>query len=71
VLLKLVLLSQARNNYILAEIEGHVDHKFLGVSEEVGNCLSFIPVHTRPWQIFTGLRSKVFAAQSPGTNGAK
>jgi hypothetical protein len=43
----LILLSQARNNHILAEIEGHVDHKFPGVSDEAGNCSSFVPTYTR------------------------
>lgn len=67
----LVLLSQARNNHNLAEVEGHVDHKFQGVLDEAGNCSSFVPMHTRPWGVFTSLRLKVFAAQGLGTNDAK
>jgi hypothetical protein len=43
----LVLLSQARNNHILVEIERYVDHKFLGVSDEADNCSGFVPMHTR------------------------
>jgi hypothetical protein len=44
----LVFLSQARNNYVLAKAEGHVDHQLSRISDEASNCLGLIPVHTRP-----------------------
>jgi hypothetical protein len=30
-----------------SHLEGHVDHKFPGVSDKAGNRLGFVPMHTR------------------------
>jgi hypothetical protein len=43
----LVLLPSARNNHIMAEVEGYADHQFPRVSNEAGHRSSFIPVHPR------------------------
>jgi hypothetical protein len=48
VLLKLVIPLLDQEQYILAEAEGHVDHKLLGVSNEASDCSGPVSVHTRP-----------------------
>jgi hypothetical protein len=41
----MVFFSLARNNYIMAEVEGYVGHYLSGVSDEASDRSSFIPVH--------------------------
>jgi hypothetical protein len=67
----LVLLSSARNNHIMAEAEGHADHKFPRVSDEAGYCSSFVAVHARPQRIPSGVCPKVLAFESTSAHSAQ
>jgi hypothetical protein len=69
--LNLVFFSLARNNHIVAEVEGYASHQLLGLSDEASDCSSPISVHTGPRGVFTGIRSKVSTSHSSGANGAK
>jgi hypothetical protein len=55
----------------MAEAEGHADHQFPRVSDEVGHCSGFVPVHTRPWRIPPGVCPKVLASKSTGAHSAQ
>jgi hypothetical protein len=67
----LILLSSARNNHIMVEAEGHADHQFPRVSDGVGYCSNFVPVHARPRRIPTGVCSKVLASKSTSAHSAQ
>jgi hypothetical protein len=62
--MNLVLLSSARNNHIMTEAEGHVDHQFPRVSDKAGYCSSFVLVHARPRRVPSGVCPKVLAFKS-------
>jgi hypothetical protein len=59
------------NNHIMAEAKGHADHQFLGVSDEADYCSSFVPGHTRPRRIPSGICPKVLASESTSAHGAE
>jgi hypothetical protein len=67
----LVLLSSARNNHIMAEDEGHVDHQFPRVSDEAGYCSSFVPVHARSRRIPSGVCPKILASEGTSANSTQ
>jgi hypothetical protein len=63
--------SSARNNHIMAEAEGHVDHQFSRVLDEAGYRSSFVLVHARSQRIPLGVCPKVLAFEGTSTNGAQ
>jgi hypothetical protein len=67
----LVLLSSARNNHIMAEVEGYADHQFPRVSDEAGYCSSFVLVHARSRKIPQGVCPKVLAFEGTSANNAQ
>jgi hypothetical protein len=67
----LVLLSSARNDHIMAEAEGHVDHQFPRVSDEASYRSSFVPVHVRSLRIPPDVCPKVLAFEGTSANGAQ
>jgi hypothetical protein len=67
----LVLLPSAKNNHIMAEAKGHADHQFPRVLDEAGYCSSFVPVHTRPQRIPTGVCLKVLASEGTSAHSAQ
>jgi hypothetical protein len=66
-----VLLSSARNNNIMAEAEGHVDHQFPRVLNEAGYRSSFVPVHARSRRIPPGICPKVLESEGTSANSAQ
>jgi hypothetical protein len=69
--INLVLLSLARNNHIMTEAKGHADYQFPRVSDEVGYCSSFVPVHAGSRGIPSGICPKVLASEGTSTNSAQ
>jgi hypothetical protein len=54
----------------MAEGEGHVDHQFPRVLDEVGRSLGFVPVHARPRRIPPGVFLNVLASESTSAHTA-
>jgi hypothetical protein len=46
--LDMVLFPPARDNYVMAEAQGHAGHQLSRVSDEAGHCSGLVPVHSRP-----------------------
>jgi hypothetical protein len=67
----MVLLSSARNNYIMAEAQGHASHLFPRFSDETNYCSVLVSMHTRPWGISSGVCPKVFAPKSTSAHSAQ
>jgi hypothetical protein len=64
----MVFFSLARNNYIMAEVEGYVGHYLSGVLDEASDRSSFILVHTGSRGVSAGIRTNVSASQGSGAN---
>jgi hypothetical protein len=67
----MVFFSSAGNNHIMEEVEGYASHQLSGLSDEVSDYSSPIPVHTGPQGVFVGICTKVSTSQSSSANGAK
>jgi hypothetical protein len=67
----LVLLSSARDNYVMAEAKGYVSDQLLGFSNEAGHCPGSLSVHAGPEGVFASVCSKVLAAESSSTYSAQ
>jgi hypothetical protein len=67
----MVLLSSARNNHIMAEAEGHVNHQFSRVLDEASYRSSFVPVHARSRRIPPGVCPKILASEGTSANSAQ
>jgi hypothetical protein len=44
----MVFLSPARDNYVVAEAEGHASHQLLGLSDEASHYSGPVPMHAKP-----------------------
>jgi hypothetical protein len=67
----LVLLSSARDNYVMAEAKGHVSDQLSGVSNETGHHPSSLSVYAGPGGVFAGVCLKILVAESSSTYSAQ
>jgi hypothetical protein len=67
----LVLFSSARNNHIMAEVEGYADHRFPRISDEAGHSSGSVPMHAGPRGIPSGVCPEVLASESTSAHNAQ
>jgi hypothetical protein len=67
----LVLLSSARDNYILVEAKGYVSEQLSGISNKASHCPSSLSVYTGPGGVLAGVCPKVLKAKSSSTYSAQ
>jgi hypothetical protein len=67
----LVLFTSARNNHIMAEVEGYAHHQFPRISDEAGHCSGSVPMHAGPRGIPSGICPEVLASKSTSAHSAQ
>jgi hypothetical protein len=67
----LVLLSSARDNYVMEKAKGYVSDQLSGFSNEAGHCQGSLSVYAGPGGVLAGVCPKVLAAESSSTYSAQ
>ena len=67
----LVLLSLARDNYVVAEAKGYVSDQLSGISNKASHCPGSLSVYTGPGGVLAGVCLKVLKAKSSSTYSAQ